>query len=75
MVVARAWINPAYKQRLLADGTAAAELGFSSAQGASIIVLENTARVPTWWSAPYVPVIHGPFGFAARLVGHSEATG
>src|SRR3546814_14687234 len=33
-VVARAWTDPAYKQRLLADGTAAiAELGFEGAQG------------------------------------------
>src|SRR5271170_463500 len=33
-VVARAWVDPAYRQRLLADGTAAiAELGFSGAQG------------------------------------------
>ena len=34
-VVARAWTDPAYKQRLLADGTAAiAELGYSGEQGA-----------------------------------------
>lgn len=45
-VVARAWVDPAYKQRLLADGTAAvAELGFSGAQGADIVVLENTPNV------------------------------
>ena len=45
-VVARAWTDPAYKQRLLADGTAAvAELGFSGAQGADIVVLENTPSV------------------------------
>ena len=31
-VVARAWVDPAYKQRLLEDGTAAiAEFGFSGA--------------------------------------------
>lgn len=42
-VVARAWIDPAYKRRLLEDGTAAiAELGFSGAQGAEMVVLENT---------------------------------
>ncbi len=35
-VVARAWIDPAYKQRLLTDATAAiAELGYSGLQGAS----------------------------------------
>ena len=45
-VVARAWVDPAYRQRLLTDGTAAvAELGFSGAQGADIVVLENTPSV------------------------------
>ena len=45
-VVARAWMDPAYKQRLLADGTAAiAELGFSGAQGEHMRVLENTPQV------------------------------
>jgi len=45
-VVARAWMDPAYKQRLLADATAAiAELGFSGAQGEHMRVLENTPRV------------------------------
>jgi len=45
-VVARAWTDPAYKQRLLADGTAAiAELGFGGPQGEYIVVLENTPRV------------------------------
>jgi nitrile hydratase len=44
-VVARAWADPPYKQRLLADGTAAmAELGISGPQG-SIIVVENTEAV------------------------------
>src|SRR5215213_771245 len=42
-VVARAWVDPAYKARLLADGTAAvAELGFG---GALIAVAENTPSV------------------------------
>ena len=45
-VVARAWVDPAYKRRLLANGTAAiAELGFSGAQGAEMVVLENTPTV------------------------------
>jgi nitrile hydratase len=45
-VVARAWVDPAYKQRLLANGTAAlAELGYSGEQGADIRVVENTPRV------------------------------
>jgi nitrile hydratase len=45
-VVARAWVDASYKKRLLEDGTAAvAELGFSGAQGAEIVVLENTPTV------------------------------
>jgi len=43
-VVARAWTDPAYKQRLLADGqTAVAELKYSV--GAFLRVLENTSKV------------------------------
>ncbi|MCS0502726.1 nitrile hydratase subunit alpha [Ancylobacter mangrovi] len=45
-VVARAWADPAYKQRLLTDATAAiAELGFSGAQGEHMVVIENTESV------------------------------
>jgi len=45
-VVARAWLDPAYKQRLLTNGTAAlGELGFSGEQGQAITVLENTPKV------------------------------
>ena len=45
-VVARAWADPAYKQRLLDDGTAAIlELGFSGLQGEKLTVVENTASV------------------------------
>jgi nitrile hydratase len=45
-VVARAWIDPIYKQRLLADGTTAmAELGYGGAQGEHMVVVENTSRV------------------------------
>lgn len=45
-VVARAWVNAAYRERLLADGTAAcAELGFEGPQGEYIVVLENTPTV------------------------------
>jgi nitrile hydratase len=45
-VVARAWTDPAYKTRLLADGsTAIAEFGFSGAQGEDMVVLENTPAI------------------------------
>lgn len=42
-VVARAWVDPAYKKRLLADGSAAIEeLGFG---GVDLKVVENTPQV------------------------------
>ena len=45
-VVARAWVDPAYKQRLLTDATAAIkELGFSGLQGEDMAVVENTPEV------------------------------
>jgi nitrile hydratase len=44
--VARAWVDAAYKQRLLTNGTSAiAELGFSGEQGQAVTVVENTAKV------------------------------
>jgi nitrile hydratase subunit alpha len=45
-VVARAWVDPAYRKRLLADGTAAiAELGYGGSQGEHMVVVENTPTV------------------------------
>jgi nitrile hydratase len=45
-VVARAWVDASYRERLLADGTAAcAELGFHGPQGEYIVVLENTSTL------------------------------
>ena len=45
-VVARAWTDPDYKRRVLADGTAAiAEMGFAGPQAEHIVVVENTPSV------------------------------
>ena len=45
-VVARAWLDPAYKRRLLEDGTAAvAEFGFMGRQSEKLVVVENTPEV------------------------------
>lgn len=45
-VVAKAWVDPAYRARLLEDATTAiAELGFSGVQGEDMVVLENTPEV------------------------------
>ena len=45
-VVARAWVDPAFKKRLLAAATAAiAELGYGGRQGEHMVVVENTPKV------------------------------
>ncbi|MFI5317777.1 MAG: nitrile hydratase subunit alpha [Myxococcota bacterium] len=45
-VVARAWVDPAFRARLLADGAAAsAELGFRASNSEYLVVLENTEAV------------------------------
>jgi nitrile hydratase len=45
-VVARAWADPIYKQRLLSSADAAiAELGYGGMQGEHMVVVENTATI------------------------------
>lgn len=45
-VIARAWTDPAYRQRLLADGTRAiAEFGFGGVEAQMLIAVENTPKV------------------------------
>jgi len=45
-VVARAWSDPAYKQRLMKDADAAiSEMGYGGLQGEHMVVVENTAKV------------------------------
>jgi nitrile hydratase subunit alpha len=45
-VVARAWVDSAYKQRLLTNADAAlAELGYGGLQGEHMVAVENSAKV------------------------------
>jgi nitrile hydratase subunit alpha len=45
-VVARAWVDPAYRERLLTDATAAiGELGYTGGQGEHMVVVANGPRV------------------------------
>jgi nitrile hydratase len=45
-VVAKAWTDAAYKQRLLSSATSAiAELGYTGEQGEDMVVVENTPKV------------------------------
>lgn len=45
-MVARAWVDPAYRERMLADGAAAAaEFGYGGYEGEHLRVVENTPGV------------------------------
>ena len=45
-LVARAWVDSAFRERLLADGTSAiAELGYAGPEGGHVVVVENTDGV------------------------------
>ena len=45
-VVARAWVDPAYRERLCRDATAAiSELGFSGQQGEHMVVVDNGPKM------------------------------
>ena len=45
-VVAKAWVDPEFRQRLLADGTAAiGSLGYGGRSGNHLVALENTPSV------------------------------
>jgi nitrile hydratase len=84
-VVARAWCDPAYKKRLLQDGTAAiAELGFGGLQGEHMRVVENTPRVHNvvcctlcscypWPVLGLPPVWYKSFEYRARIVREPRA--
>ena len=79
-VVARAWTDPAFKQRLLTDGTAAiAELGFEGTQVERLEVKENSARVHNvvvctlcscypWAVLGLPPVWYKDFAYRSRVV-------
>ena len=57
-VVARAWVDPAFKARLLAGRRPAiAELGLPG--GGNLVVVENTPTRTTWSSARSAPAIPG----------------
>jgi nitrile hydratase subunit alpha len=84
-VVARAWVDDAYRGRLLDDGTEAiGELGFGGAEGEHLVVLENTPAVHnvvvcTLCSCYPWPVLGLPprwyksFAYRARMVREPRA--
>ena len=84
-VVARAWVDPAYRELLLRDGTAACEeFGYTGAQGEYIVALENTPTlqnviVCTLCSCTAWPVLGLPpdwyksFEYRSRVVRESRS--
>jgi nitrile hydratase len=83
-VVARAWTDPEFKQRLLDDGTAAiAELGISGPEG-NVRVVENTAEVHNlvvctlcscypWPLLGLPPIWYKSFAYRSRAVAEPRA--
>jgi nitrile hydratase len=79
-VVARAWVDPAYRERLLANGTAAiAELQFRGLQGEEMVVLENTPTTHNvvtctlcscypWPTLGLPPTWYKSFAYRSRIV-------
>lgn len=84
-VVARAWVDPDYRARLLADGTGAiAELGFGGAEGEHLVVLENTEQVHNvvvctlcscypWPVLGLPPTWYKSFAYRSRMVREPRA--
>jgi nitrile hydratase len=84
-VIARAWIDPAFKARLLADGTSAiAELGISGAEGDNMRVVENTVAVHNlvvctlcscypWPVLGAPPIWYKSFAYRSRAVAEPRA--
>lgn len=83
-VVARAWVDPAYRELLLRDATAACDqFGYTGVQGEYIVALENTTTlqnviVCTLCSCTAWPVLGLPpdwyksFEYRARVVRESR---
>jgi nitrile hydratase subunit alpha len=79
-VVARAWCDPAYRKRLLTNGTAAiAELQFGGLQGEEMVVLENTPATHNvvtctlcscypWPTLGLPPTWYKSFAYRSRVV-------
>ncbi len=72
-VVARAWADPAFRDWLLQDATAAiASMDYTGRQGEHMVAVPNTPDTTTWWSAPCAAATPGPcwacprFGTKAR---------
>ena len=79
-VVARAWTDPEYRKRLIADATAAvAELGFAGPEGGHLVAVENTDRIHNlvvctlcscypWPVLGLPPVWYKSFAYRSRAV-------
>jgi nitrile hydratase len=79
-MVAKAWVDPAYRERMLKDGTAAMhELGIESSEDFHLVVLENTPTVHNavvctlcscypWWVLGLPPAWYKQHPYRSRMV-------
>jgi len=74
-VVARAWTDPVFKQRLLADATkACADFGIGGLQGEGMVVVENSADVHNAIVCTLCSVTHGRCSACRRTGTRSRPT-
>jgi nitrile hydratase len=67
-VVARAWVDPAFKARLLTDAkSACAEVGVDAGTLAQIVAIENTDACTMSSSVRCAPATHVPFSVSHRI--------
>jgi len=84
-VVARAWVDPEFRKRLLENATAAiGELGYGGPEGGHLVAVENTARVHNlivctlcscypWPVLGLPPVWYKSFAYRSRAVSEPRA--
>ena len=84
-MVARAWVDPEFRKRLLADATAAVrELGYGGPEGGHLVAVENTPRVHNlivctlcscypWPVLGLPPVWYKSFAYRSRAVSEPRA--
>ena len=75
-VVARAWTDPGFKQRLLADATkACADFGIGGLQGEDMVVVENTAGIHNVIVCTLCSCYRGRYSASRRTGTRSRPTG
>lgn len=75
-LVARSWVDPDYRRRLLADARAVArEENVTGFQSTDLVAVAKPHPCTTWLSARCVPAIHGAYSVFPRRGTRIRRTG